>query len=147
MVVSTKGRYGLRVLLDVALHQSKGPVTLADISRRQGISQKYLWQVLNPLKGAGLLSATRGARGGYVLTRTPASVTMKEIITILEGPIALAACASGARGCERRSECAASEVWAEIEDKLNEVLGSITLKTIVQRSKDHAGKGILNYEI
>ncbi len=147
MVVSTKGRYGLRVLLDVALHQSNGPVTLADISRRQGISQKYLWQVLNPLKGAGLLSATRGARGGYVLARTPASVTMKEIITILEGPIALAACATGARGCERRSDCAASEVWAEIEDKLNEVLGSITLQTIVKRSKDHAGKGILNYEI
>ncbi len=147
MVVSTKGRYGLRVLLDVALHQKNGPVTLADISKRQGISQKYLWQVLNPLKGAGLLSATRGARGGYVLARTPASLTMREILAILEGPIVLSACAAGATGCERRTGCAAAEVWSEIEDKLNDILQSITLKGILQRSQDREDRGIANYDI
>jgi Rrf2 family protein len=147
MVVSTKGRYGLRVLLAVALHQKEGPVTLADISRRQGISQKYLWQVINPLKGAGLLSATRGARGGYVLARTPASLTMREILAILEGPIVLSACAAGATGCERRTDCAAAEVWSEIEDQLNNILQSITLKGILQRSKDREDRGVPNYDI
>jgi Rrf2 family protein len=147
MVVSTKGRYGLRVLLDVALHQKEGPVTLADISRRQGISQKYLWQVINPLNGAGLLSATRGARGGYVLARTPASLTMREILAILEGPIVLSACAAGATGCERRTDFAAAEVWSEIEDQLNNILQSITLKGILQRSKDREDRGVPNYDI
>jgi Rrf2 family protein len=131
----------------VALHQKEGPVTLADISRRQGISQKYLWQVINPLKGAGLLSATRGARGGYVLARTPASLTMREILAILEGPIVLSACAAGATGCERRTDCAAAEVWSEIEDQLNNILQSITLKGILQRSKDREDRGVPNYDI
>ena len=80
MRVSTKGRYGLRILLDVALNQQRGPVALRDISRRQEISQKYLWQVINPLKAAGLINVTRGARGGYVLARSPDKISLREIV-------------------------------------------------------------------
>jgi Rrf2 family protein len=93
------------------------------------------------------LSATRGARGGYVLARTPASLSMKEILAILEGPIVLSACAAGATGCERRTGCAAAEVWSEIEDKLNAILQSITLKGILQRTQDRESRGIANYDI
>ncbi len=147
MVVSTKGRYGLRVLLDVALHQESGPVTLGDISKRQGISQKYLWQVVNPLKGAGLLHATRGARGGYALARSADAVTVRDVVTILEGPISVAACVGAPETCERRTACTTSEAWAEIERKLNEAMQGITLTALIRRSKELGAGGALDYEI
>ena len=78
--------------MDIAIHQSKGAVTLNEIAKRQDISVKYLWQVINPLKTSGVLSVTRGAKGGYVLARRPEEITMYEIVTILEGPLSLVEC-------------------------------------------------------
>ena len=133
MRVSTKGRYGLRILLDVAVHEEKGPVALRDISRRQGISQKYLWQVVNPLKMAGLLRATRGAHGGYVLARSPVRISIRDIVEILEGPVSVVACVTAPGMCDRSASCAARDAWAEVESKLQEAMQGITLQQLLEQ--------------
>ena len=133
MRVSTKGRYGLRTLMDIAMHQSKGPVTLNDIATRQRISVKYLWQVINPLKTAGLLSVTRGAKGGYVLARRPESVTMLEIMTILEGPVSLVDCITKTDDCNRIDCCVSRTVWMEVNRAVEKSLASITLDEVLHR--------------
>ncbi len=89
MMVSTKGRYGLRVLLDMTLHQEQGPVALSEIARRQALSQKYLWQVINPLKKAGCLRSTRGSQGGHVLSHDPNAITVRDIVEVLEGRVSM----------------------------------------------------------
>lgn len=146
MHVSTKGRYGLRILLDVAMHEKKGPVALRDISRRQDISQKYLWQVINPLKVAGLLRATRGAHGGYVLAKSPARISVRDIVDILEGPVAMVDCVQSPATCERSGACTARGAWAEIEARLKETMDGITLQYLLeQQAKRDQGEG--SYEI
>jgi Rrf2 family protein len=147
MRVSTKGRYGLRIMMDVALNQEKGPVILRDISRRQGISQKYLWQVINPLKGAGLVSSARGSRGGYILARPPEDITLRDIVTILEGPVSVVACVESPETCERSVSCIARQAWGEIEERLNDALRGITLKDLLQRYKDQEDRGQPSYAI
>jgi Rrf2 family protein len=147
MKVSTKGRYGLRILLDVALHQKQGPVALSDISRRQAISHKYLWQVINPLKAAGLLNSTRGSHGGYVLARPPGEISVRDIVNILEGPVSIVACVADPESCERSVSCTAREAWTEIENKLNEAMRSITLKDLIKRHKEHESRRGPSYDI
>ena len=147
MKISTKGRYGLRILLDVALHQERGPVTLRDISRRQAISQKYLWQVVNPLKAAGFLRATRGAHGGYALAKEPKQITIRDIVAVLEGPVSVVACVTAPETCERSVACTARTAWAEIETKLNDAMRGITLRDLVQRHKAQESAGGQSYAI
>jgi Rrf2 family protein len=146
-MVSTKGRYGLRVLLDVALHQERGPVALSEIARRQDISQKYLWQVINPLKKAGILHSTRGTQGGYVLARDPRDITVRDIVEVLEGPVTLVACVNDPGACERSVDCTAHEVWSEIEAKVVAAMAGVTLRDIVQRHEDRASRAGSSYVI
>ena len=137
MKVSTKGRYGLRILLDVALHQEDGPVALSDVSSRQAISHKYLWQVINPLKSAGFLTATRGVKGGYVLARSPDKISIRDIVDILEGPISLAGPSKHVdQGVVRTTR----ETWLEIENKLNAIMSSITLADLIKRHKERESR-------
>ena len=136
MRISTKGRYGLRVLLDVAMHQQNGPVILRDISKRQGISEKYLWQVINPLKGAGLVNAVRGAHGGYTLARLPERITVLEIVSVLEGSVDMVDCLEDPDGCDRSGACVARGVWNEIQNRLREAMAGITLKELIQKQRD-----------
>jgi Rrf2 family protein len=147
MKISTKGRYGLRILLDVALNQEKGPVALSEIARRQTLSQKYLWQVINPLKTAGFLRAIRGTQGGYVLARPPNEITVRDIVEVLEGPVSLVACVADPKTCERSVDCTARGVWAEIETKMNSAMSGITLRDIVQRHKESESRSGPNYTI
>lgn len=139
MRISTKGRYGLRTLMDIAGHQSKGPVTLNDIAERQAISVKYLWQVINPLKTSGLLSVTRGAKGGYVLARRPDSITMLEIMTTLEGPISLVDCIADPATCNRIDKCVARTVWVDVNRAIEKELKRITLADVLNRCGDSSG--------
>ena len=146
MQISTKGRYGLRILLDVGLHEKQGPVALRDISLRQGISQKYLWQVVNPLKVAGLLRATRGAHGGYVLAKSPSRISVRDIVDILEGPVMIVSCVQSPGTCDRSFSCTARGAWAEIETRLKETMDSITLQHLLaQQAKQERGDA--SYEI
>jgi len=143
--VSTKGRYGLRTLVDIALHQNKGAVTLNDIAKRQEISVKYLWQVINPLKTSGLLSVTRGAKGGYSLARRPDEIDMLEVVSTLEGPLSLVECLSSDDVCDRIDTCVARSVWMEVNQTVAKSLKGITLAEVLRRYADSAE--INNYMI
>lgn len=147
MKVSTKGRYGLRVLLDVAMNQARGPVILRDISQRQGISEKYLWQVINPLKGAGLVNAARGARGGYTLAKSPSAISVLDVVTIMEGPVNVVDCVEKPSACARSSACVVRGAWSEIEQRLREVMAKITLAELMQKQRDFELDGSANYVI
>lgn len=133
MKLSTRGRYGLRTLIDIVLHQKDGPVPLHEIAGRQGISVKYLWQVLNPLRNAGYIQVTRGARGGYRLAFPPEDITLFDIVSTIEGPVAIVGCVDDAADCPRKDKCTANMVWADINEKLSDILKAVTLAEIVER--------------
>lgn len=147
MKISTKGRYGLRILLDLATHQKKGPVNLGDISERQGISEKYLWQVINLAKASGLISSTRGPKGGYTVAKPTDQITILEIITALEGPIILVDCLDKAEACDRNSTCVTRDVWAQIEGSMKKVMSSITLQDLVEKQEAKESGQSFNYVI
>ncbi len=143
--LSTKGRYGSRLMLDLALYSGKGPVFLKDIARRQGISEKYLWHLVPPLKNAGLVHSIRGVHGGYVLTRPPAKVTLKEILFALEGPVCMAECVHDARSCRRTERCVFNDIWRDIEDTIQKRLSALTLEHIVEKQKNKTKE--ISYDI
>ena len=132
MKLSTKGRYGVRLMLDIALHCAEGPVPLRAISKRQDITEKYLWHLINPLKSAGLIEATRGAHGGYVVAKPLSDISIKEIVRALEGPLTLVKCVEKPASCKKAQSCVARDVWKEVADKISDTLDSITLKDIVE---------------
>jgi Rrf2 family protein len=146
MQVSTKGRYGLRILLDIASHEQEGPVTLRDMAQRQEISQKYLWQVINPLKVAGVLRAIRGTSGGYVLARSPKEITVQEIVEILEGPMTMVRCTRAPGSCHRSPACTARLAWAEIEQRVRETMAGITLHYLLEQQAQRAASST-SYDI
>ncbi len=133
MKISTKGRYALRLMLDIALTASSGPVPLRDAARRQDISDKYLEQIVTQLGRAGLVRSVRGAGGGYLLTRSPEAYTVGEILRALEGSLAPVSCAEDQSCCQRAEQCVAVEVWAEINRAVNQVVDHITLADLVER--------------
>jgi len=145
MRVSTKGRYGVRFLMDLALHEGQGNVTLRQVSRRQGISEKYLWQVVNPLKKAGLIRAVAGPGGGFALSRAPTAVTLGNILDVLEGDSRPAACADGDDADRRGNARAAREVWKEVFQKLNEALASITLADMADKQRAMDQRSVREY--
>ena len=144
MKISTKGRYGLRTLMDIAVHQAHGPVNLNDIAERQGISAKYLWQIVNLLKTAGFVRGTRGPKGGYVLLRNPAEITLLDVIQVLEGPVSLVECVDDPDFCPRTEHCVAHSVWEEVSRAIRSSLKSITLAEILRR---HAAAGSASHYV
>jgi len=138
MKLSTKGRYGLRTLIDIVLHQDEGPVPLHEIAKRQSISVKYLWQVLNPLRRAGLIVVTRGARGGYRLALPPGQLTLFDIISTIEGPVAIVDCVGEQTTCPRARNCTAHWIWARVNERLADVLRDVTLGEIVQHCRQQS---------
>jgi len=145
MRISTKGHYGLRSMIDVALHQDKGPVTLNDIAERQSISVKYLWQVINPLKASGFLNVTRGAKGGYMVAKRPDEITMLDVLTTLEGPISVLKCLTHTDACPRVDSCVGRTVWMEVNQAIEKALGNITLAEMLRRC-EHSSE-VDNYAI
>lgn len=136
MKVSTKGRYGLRLMLDIAMHHDQGPVSLKDVAKRQKISEKYLWHLIAPLKHGGLITALRGSHGGYMLAKKPHEITLKNILAILEGPTCVIECAERPSSCKRFPLCIAQGVWTEVAHKIGQILESCTLENILERYKD-----------
>jgi Rrf2 family protein len=123
-------------MLDLALHYGEGPIFLKDIAQRQGISGKYLWQLINPLKAVGLINSQRGAHGGYVLGRAPEGISVKEILQILEGSLCLVDCVDHPSFCERSSFCIARDVWREASKNMQQTLENTTLAAMVSRQKE-----------
>ncbi|MDS1030217.1 Rrf2 family transcriptional regulator [Bacillota bacterium LX-D] len=133
MKLSTKGRYGLRAILDVALNQHEGPVTINSISKRQDLSERYLEQLLITLKQNGLIKSIRGFQGGYILGKEPQNITAGDVIRALEGPIALADCVSGDKPgfCSRADFCVTKIVWEDLKNAMIKVLDSYTLADLM----------------
>ncbi len=132
MKISTKGRYALRLLLDIAQNQSSGPVTLRDAAERQNISKKYLEQIALQLSQSSLLRASRGHHGGYVLTRPPENCSVGEILRITEGSTAPVACLEGGKNeCPRCGDCLTLPVWFGLDRVIDRYLNSITLRDIL----------------
>ena len=135
MKLSTKGRYGIRLMVDLALHHGEGQILLKDIAERQEISEKYLWQLIPPLKNAGLISSIRGAHGGYMLTKPPAQITLKDIVIAVEGSMCLVDCVDNPSVCSRADTCASRDVWCEISEKILQALEAITLEKLVEQQQ------------
>lgn len=135
MKLSTRGRYGLRALLDLAVHQGKGMVLLKDIARREELSLPYLERVITPLIAAGLVKSTRGARGGILLVKQPAEVKLTEVVQLLEGSIAPVDCVNDPRVCSRSAFCVTRDIWIQIKDAMTQVLDSTTLQDLVERQR------------
>jgi Rrf2 family protein len=136
MKLSTRGRYGVRLMLELALHYGEGPILLKDIAGRQGISEKYLWQLINPLKTAGLVNSLRGARGGYMLGKAPDAVSLKAILLILEGSLCLVDCVDNPALCERSPSCISREIWGEASKNMQQTLEDTTLAVMVEKQKE-----------
>jgi len=136
MKLSTKGRYGTRALLDVALHQDDSPVQLKVIAQRQQISLHYLEHIIAPLIAAGLLRSTRGAYGGVSLGKPPQEIVLSEVIQVLEGSITPVECVDDPNVCSRADICVTRDVWTDVKKAMAGVLESVTLQDLVERQKD-----------
>ncbi len=133
MKLSTRGRYGVRFMLDLVEHGGEGNVPLGDIARRQDISEKYLWQIVNRLKTAGLIHAVPGASGGFTLARKPEAITLRDMLTVLEGRDELVACVTTPDTCPHSDNCRARNIWNEVSDRLGAMLESITLRDMLDK--------------
>jgi len=140
MRLSTKSRYGLRAMFDMAYHSGTLPAQIKNISRRQNISPRYLEQIFQDLKKGGLLKSRRGPQGGYFLSRKPQDITVKEILDAAEGNMAMVDCSRSGKGCKKvcdfDNQCVTQKVWNEASKRLNDYLASITLKDLCDQGKE-----------
>jgi Rrf2 family protein len=143
MNISTRGRYGLRALLEMAIESKKGPVTIRDISQKQRMSVTYLEQIFHKLKKAGVLKSIRGAKGGYILAKDHNQITVREIIDILDGPISTSYCdfpQLREKSCIGPTACVPRILWKELDNKIAKILSSITLADLEKKAKILAEK-------
>ncbi len=144
MKISTKGRYALRLLLDLGEHRGDGFVSLKEIAERQDISKKYLEQIIPILNKTGVLRTNRGAQGGYMLARTPDKYTVGEILRLTEGSLAPVACLEQEPNlCERQESCATLPVWRGLYRVINDYLDNITLQDILDQEHEKGGDYVI----
>jgi Rrf2 family protein len=134
MKISTKGRYGLRAMIDLASQNRNGiPIFLSEIARRQDVSEKYLEHIFSALQKGGIVKAQRGRKGGYLLNRAADQITLNDIISVLEGPCGnLVDCVNNANSCPKTGTCVTREIWALLGNKIEEVLSKYTLASLVR---------------
>ena len=135
MKISTRGRYGTRMMLDLAAHHDQGPTPLREIAKRQDLSVKYLEQLIIPLKAAGYIRSVRGARGGYTLARKPDKISVGQIIKVLEGGLSLVDCVEDPKVCERERNCPTRDIWLRMSERLMEELSSLSLMDVLNGKK------------
>ncbi|MBU3955237.1 Rrf2 family transcriptional regulator [bacterium] len=140
MKLSTKGRYGARAMLDLAIHNDEQPILLKDVAKRQDISIRYLENIMTALVAADLVRSTRGRHGGFALSRSPSGIRLSEIIYVLEGGLFLTECVKNKKYCKRSDVCVTNDIWKNVQDKMMEVLKSITLKDMVDMHLKKTGK-------
>ena len=131
--VSTKGRYGLRAIVDLAVNDKEGQVSLKSVAERQGLSENYLEQLFASLKKSGLVKSVRGAQGGYMLSKPAEKITVGDVLRSLEGTLCPVDCIDldMPTSCERIDLCVTAPVWAKLRDKINEVVDSFTIADLV----------------
>lgn len=132
MKISTRGRYGTRIMIELALNLDKGPLQRSVIAKRQNLSPKYIHALLTSLVSAGLAYSVKGSRGGYVLARPPAEISLLEILETMEGPIRFVDCIDGTFPCPRKAQCGTISLWRELNDDVRGLLATKTLDGLVQ---------------
>ncbi|MEE9567104.1 MAG: Rrf2 family transcriptional regulator [Desulfobacteria bacterium] len=135
MKLSTRSRYGTRMMLDMAQHHDAGPVQIGDIAKRQDISVKYLEQLVIPLKKANYVKSVRGPKGGYMLAKPPEEITVGEIVKVLEGGVNLSDCIENPDICEKSTSCLTRGLWEEASRAVYETLNSVTLSEMIETGK------------
>ena len=131
MKLSTRSRYGTRMMLDLAQRYDQGPVQMGEISKRENISVKYLEQLIIPLKKANFIKSVRGPKGGHMLARPPEEITVGDIVRILEGGITLSSCIENPEACDRTTKCLVRDVWEETTKVMYDKLNSVTLSKMI----------------
>jgi Rrf2 family cysteine metabolism transcriptional repressor len=156
--MSTRSRYGVRLMVALALRFGSGSVLLKDVARQEDISEKYLGQIIIPLKAGGLVTSQRGSHGGYSLARSPGSITVRDVVEAIEGTIAPVPCvdpAAGASvgecgenpaGCDRATTCVVTRVWKKLRDDIVRSLASFTLADLARQARE-VGQPVENYVI
>ena len=143
MKISTKGRYALRMLLDLAQHQNDGYVALKDIARRQNVSKKYLEQIVPMLNKSDILLASRGFQGGYRLAQSPDKYTVGMILRLTEGSLAPVDCVEDGTDCGRVDQCVTVLLWKKLNDAINGVVDNITLADLVDWQMQKANEYVI----
>ena len=131
MKISTRGRYGLRAMLELARCHGQSPLRMRVLAERESLSRKYLHGLLTALKEAGLVRSVRGPGGGFLLARAPSKIRLSQILHALEGPLSLVDCVADERACGRTKSCTARRVWAELSATIESVLEKVTLEDLI----------------
>jgi len=139
--LSTKGRYGLRAMAELAGRCNGEPVLLDDLSEAQHIPKKYLYALFGALKNAGLIRSTRGAGGGYMLTRPAGQITVLDVVTALEGPLDLVECVGHPEQCGQHAHCPTAVLWADLSKMIQDYLGGMTLLDVIPKDADDRESG------
>ena len=144
MRLSTRTRYGIRAMLELAENVGRGPLQLRIIARRQDISAKYLDQLMAILKSAGFVRSIRGSKGGYILAKAPEQIKLSDVFCCLEGPVVTVECTENENYCARAADCVARQVWTQVQEAVMAVLQSLTFQDLVDRTKTNKA---LDYQI
>jgi Rrf2 family protein len=147
MKISTKIRYGARAMLELASHYGEGPIELKEIAKKENISLKYLEQVINPLRGAGLVKAVRGSKGGYSLAKPPSEICLYDVVETLEGPLNLLECLRDSKVCQKIPSCVTRDIWQEVSEAISKIFYSVTLEDMVNRKRDKEERNSPMYQI
>lgn len=135
MKLSTRSRYGTRMMIDMAQRYNEGPVQIGDIARRVDVSVKYLEQLIIPLKKAGYITSVRGPKGGHMLSRPPDAISIGEVVKVLEGGISLSDCVENPKVCDKSEACLTRSLWEEATKAMHDRLDATTLAEMVQSGK------------
>ncbi len=135
MKLSTRSRYGARMMLDLAMHLNEGPVQIREIAKRQELSCKYLEQLVIPLKKARLVNSIRGPKGGHMLAKSPEDISIGQIIKALEGGFDLTDCVTNDNVCQRSSDCMIRNIWIDVTSMMYQKLDSVSLLELIQKKK------------
>ena len=148
MQLSTRARYATRAMIELAIHYGKGPLQLREIAKKQGISEKYLEQVLTFLRKEGFILTQKGNRGGYMLAMPPEEITLYDIIRSVEGSLSPVACVDNASFCDRMDQCVTRDIWSRLKQKIVEELSSSTLADLaLEQEKKDARHDRVSYQI
>ena len=144
MKLSTRTRYGVRAILELAMSGNKSPLQLKIIAQRQDISVKYLEQLMVVLKAAGFVRSIRGSKGGYMLAKAPDQIELIDVFHCLEGTVITVECVENKDYCVRAADCAARDLWVKVQKAIEDVLKSVTLQDLANKPRE---KKALNYQI
>lgn len=147
MKLSTKGRYAVRAMLDLAQRWNEGLVLLKDVAHRQDVSERYLEHLFLTLKAAGLVNSIRGARGGFQLVHSPSEVRIIDVVRAVEGRLSVVECVTDPDSCTRSDQCATRDLWVDLQMAMDGVLESLTLQDLVERQHRKGQKSTTMYNI